>query len=278
MKVFIVGSNGFLGSNLKCSFLKNNYIVIDAPSIVPYSRDYKKWIQAVITDLQNESPDVVCVAGASQNGGDDIGAAEELFSCNILLLSAIAHALLEVQPRAHLIHFGTSWQNCESDTFRPFNLYAASKQAAEIILTHYALKGLKIGSLRLFDTYGPADTRKKILNLIYATIKNGEHLAMTEGNQEVDLVHIIDVCSAVHAINAELTNWTSCQGVMIRGSGGGIPITVKELVKRVEKKTGATANITFGDRPYRDREPMTTWKSFVKPKGWSANFTDYMAI
>ena len=57
---------------------------------------------------------------------------------------------------------------------------------------------LKVINLELFDTYGPDDSRDKIVNSAIKSFVNNINFKMTYGDQEICLLHINDVVSAIN--------------------------------------------------------------------------------
>ena len=52
-------------------------------------------------------------------------------------------------------------------------------------------------SLKIFDTYGANDTRKKLLNDLLETYKKKRSLNITSGKQYLDYVHIDDLLKLI---------------------------------------------------------------------------------
>lgn len=178
--------------------------------------------------------------------------------------------LLEAMRLANitsLVNTGTSWQHYQNSSYNPVNLYAATKQAFETIIDYYVeAHGFKVCTLKLFDTYGPNDHRKKIVSLLKNLVIHDDSLDMSPGNQLIDLVHINDVISA-YLIAAN----------KIKSPGGkhekyGISskqqITLRDLVELIEKITNQKLNIRWGVRPYRNREVLETWEKFNELPNW----------
>ena len=103
-----------------------------------------------------------------------------------------------------LINTGTSWQHFRNLEYNPVCLYAATKQAFDAILRFYVdNNALKAITLKLFDTYGPGDPRPKLVNLFQRAAASGAALAMSPGEQLIDLVYIDD------AVDASRSPWRS---------------------------------------------------------------------
>lgn len=274
MNSYVVGSSGFLGRHL-CEWFAKFGPVVSAPSFTAHDGSREEWMEAVLDAMDTASPDLVLIPGASQAGGDDSQAIDSLITSNCILPARIAQRLCERHSGAKVVVFGSSWQFADSDTFRPFNLYAASKQAGIDLLQHYALNGLKILALILFDTYGEDDVRRKLLNILVAAAEEGEAIDTTRGEQEIDLVHVDDVCQGVELAVEELSQWDTNEGVLIRGIGSGDPITVNELIERIARKVSGKLRVNLGGREYRSREVMHVYRGYEKPRGWKPQRHEY---
>jgi len=166
------------------------------------------------------------------------------------------------------INTGTSWQYYENEKYNPVNLYAASKNAFEMMLRYYQeSKPINVVNLQLYDTYGEGDQRPKLLQLLQKSAKTGEKLLMSPGEQRIDLVHIDDVVEAfILAAKYLLEDKKECFGTFAVTSGN--PIKLKELVEKYEEVLGKKLNINWGGRPYRNREVMIPWQFGVTLPGW----------
>jgi CDP-3, 6-dideoxy-D-glycero-L-glycero-4-hexulose-4-reductase len=166
------------------------------------------------------------------------------------------------------INTGTSWQHYESDAYDPVNLYASTKQAFQDILVYYAKAfDFRIITLKLFDTYGPNDHRKKIINLLLNQIKSEQPLKLTPGNQLINLVHVDDIVEA-YMIAVDLIVKDSVEKITEYGVSAENNISIESLAKLIEKLSGTDLKIIFGGLNYRYREVFTPWSNFNLLPGW----------
>jgi nucleoside-diphosphate-sugar epimerase len=251
--ICVVGSTGFLGSSLVNHFEAAGSEVAK----ISWAKTEKSQVIAQLEDLitrGNLTSLLLC--GASQVSEDDYDSASRLVESNVLYPTLAASLLLEKSPTTKLVHFGTSWQNGVGGRDETFNLYASSKSAAECLLEHFAHRGLPVISLRLFDTYGPSDPRRKLLNLAMQTIKSGSRLDTTLGKQLFELVHIRDVLRAVEL--ALDLNLAGTRELIRHDVGPRTPMTVREVMELLCEIAGVDAadHFNFGALPYRSREKM----------------------
>ena len=102
------------------------------------------------------------------------------------------------------ITFGSRWEYNQKGDYQPNSFYAATKHASDYLLQYFANKQTTIVSLKIFDTYGENDNRKKILNLLLKSYKNQTTLKLSPGKQEIDLVNILDICELVSKICTDI--------------------------------------------------------------------------
>lgn len=193
---------------------------------------------------------------------------ERLVQSNLLFSTQLAEAM-SVNQVALLVNAGTSWQHYDNQDYNPVCLYAALKQAFEAVLRFYAENnGLKVITLKLFDTYGPGDDRPKLLHLFQRIAATGETLAMSPGEQLIDLVYIDDVIDAFLLAFARLR---AAPGALYESyalsSGAALPL--RQLAAIYAGASGRPLNIEWGGRPYRPREVMTPWTGFRILPGWA---------
>ena len=179
----------------------------------------------------------------------------ELIRSNIQFSTQLLEGMLKGGSKK-IINVGSYAQHDDSEEFNPFNLYGSTKEAFQNILYFYHLAhGLSCLTLKLSDTYGPGDTRGKLIKLITDSLLEGSDLELSPGDQLIDLSHVDDVVK--HFLKAEeylsnLNEEPSWQVFFVSGER----LTVKELVINLEKIVGRKFRGSFGKRLYRDREIM----------------------
>ena len=266
--IFISGASGFLGSAVERIFFTNGYSVFPVESLRKFD-DTKSWFNYLEAELNEREPVAFINVGASQNGGDDILAVNELTMANVVCPAATASLLAKAKYKTQFITIATSWQYGSRGEYCPFNLYAASKQALNNYLEHFAKDGLKCTSLILFDTYSQEDKRRKIHRLIAESISKREALNMTEGEQVINLVHIDDAANGVYQAfvnrSNEVTNITALICWAIKSKENW---KVKELISLINEEDVMLFNL--GGREYRNREIFEIFNGYEAVPGWES--------
>jgi len=281
MITLVTGATGFVGGHLARRLIADGdevHVVVRPGSSrtrVPEGASAHVWdgtFPTLHAALRVAPPDLVFhVAGlfVDQHRPKQI---DDLIHANVLFATQLAEAM-DMVGVARLINVGTSWEHFEDADYDPVNLYAASKRAAQILLRWYSqARGLKVSTLKLFDTYGPDDRREKIWTRLARLAAEPQRLSMSPGRQSIDLVHVDDVVGALKAAGAALLRGEAPapEGYAV---SSGQPRPLREIVEIFERLAGTSFDIDWGGRPYRPREAMSPWSHGAAPPGWRPKVT-----
>jgi len=205
MKILVTGGTGFVGRNLVRKLVEKGYeihcIVRLNSNVSNIDKRAKIFrydgnIDLLIDFFQSQKFDgVVHLASLFL-------ASHTRYDIENLILSNIQFGveLLETCKISNVkwfINTGTFWQNYKNERYNPINLYAATKEAFEVIAKYYTeTSELIFTTIKLNDTYGNDDTRNKLFNLWKKIALSGEVLEMSPGEQIIDICHIDDVINA----------------------------------------------------------------------------------
>ena len=276
--VIVTGATGFIGSNLVFSLIKKGF---DVHILVRHSSDLSilgdilerctvHIYNGSIIDLKKtfsivKPSHVFHLASLFLAQHDNLNITN-LLESNVIFSTHVVEAMVS-EGVPFLINTGTSWQHYNNGSYNPVNLYAATKEAFENILEFYIqTSNLKVTTLKLFDTYGPNDPRKKLLRILYDVSITKHTLSMSAGKQKINLVYIDDVINAFeHAYN-EIPHQIDSH---LRYSVSSLNLlTLRELVVVFEDTLNVKLNINWGEREYRNREVMVPWSGGQFLKGW----------
>lgn len=173
---------------------------------------------------------------------------------------------------------GSYWQNYNSDTYNPVDLYAATKEAFEKILQYYVdAFGFRAVTLRLFDVYGEDDRRPKLWTLLRDIAGTDRSLDISAGEQMLDMVHVNDVAGAYEAAYRHLRENLGVHNEIF-GVYTGEMKSLKEIVELYKKILGKEMKLNWGARPYKDREVMRPFEGYAKLPNWENNITLEMGL
>jgi len=282
MKVLLTGVTGFVGTHLANFLIKKGYSVyglIRKPiidqgissrltNVKLYLFDDKNLI-SVISEIK---PDLVIHLASLYLTSHQYEQIGELINSNVSFPAKLLEAM-SVNNITKFINTGTSWQHYNSSSYEPVNLYAATKQAFDDIVKYYtSAKGFACITLKLFDTYGPNDTRGKLISLLDKLSCSNDSLSMSQGEQVVELTHISDVCSA-YQVAIDMISKLQAGDNYSYGVDSNSRLRLKDLVTEYERVNCVKLNIKWGERPYRDREVMQPCNNLNNIPGWEPSIS-----
>ena len=279
-RALITGATGFIGARLLSHLEAAGWqlaalarpraaLSLAAHPVALQTYSYNGETASVIDAVAEFKPDVVFHLASLFLASHGSSQVQELIAANVLFGTQLLEAMKLAGVTA-LVNTGTAWQTDADGSYNPVNLYAATKQAFEDILSYYSSAfQIHVVTLRLYDSYGPGDTRRKLLRLLLESLRTGEPLPMSPGDQVLDLVHVDDICSAFLAAAALVPGQP---GTSVYAVSGGQRRSLRQVVATLEEAAGRKLPIHFGARPYRDREVMLPWVGPALP-GWEARIS-----
>lgn len=253
-------------------------VVVRASSNLDVLREVMSKIRVHIYDgkyetlrhaLEASKPELVCHVASlflAKHKSEDVA---RLVESNLNFPLQLLEAMNALGIKKFL-NTGTSWQHYNDDDYNPVNLYAATKHAFESLLRYYSeVDGLSVITLKLFDTYGPGDTRPKLFSLLRRTASTGIPLSMSPGQQLLDLVYIDDVLDAYLLAMARIADIGKRESFAV---GSSHRISLRELVKIYGEIVGRPVPVEWGGQPYRLREVLIPWNGDCLP-GWKAKIS-----
>jgi nucleoside-diphosphate-sugar epimerase len=275
MTSVVSGGTGFIGRHLVWQLAEMGEAVhvlarpesqmADLPQTVTMHRIADpQALDALLQDLRPET----CFHLATRYVHDAASAEiPALVAANLGFAAQFADAAARSGCKA-FVNTGTASQLNTRGAYMPASLYAASKQAFEDFLVYFDRRaGLPCASVLLYDTYGPGDTRNKLLTQLIAAARTGAPIDLSPGEQEIDLLHIDDAVAGLAAAARALHGSAAHPAHYTLSSGQ--PLTIRALADLIRTNGGDRLQTNWGARPYRDGEVMQTWKGGTPPPGWA---------
>lgn len=277
-RILITGATGFIGANLSKRLVENGtevHALVRGNVTDPWlSAQLQGAIlhptncstECIVRLVKEISPETVFHLAAKASAEHSEHDLDEHIESNFSLTCRLLEGMKQSGSKK-LVNAGTFWQRNDRNTYEPYNLYAAMKQASQDLITYYAnAANISAISLLLADTYGAGDRRPKIINLLLASLSSSQRLDLTPGQQYLDLVHIDDIVEALLVAQNE-----RCKepGHRVRSVCSSSPIRLIELATLIEELSGVTLNVRWGAKPYRARETMNPRAIADILEGWS---------
>lgn len=276
MKILITGTTGFVGKNLIARMkdehelhllvrLGSSISEIGVERIYTFADD----IQELSNYLKSNEIDGIIHLASLYIAEHKSEQVKDIVLSNIYLGTALLEAC-KLAGTKWFLNTGTIWQNYNapdySDLYNPVNLYAASKQAFITMAKFYSeTTSLRFCTLKLCDTCGENDTRRKIFTLFSQIAKSGETLHMSPGEQKLDILHISDVVDGFAHLATLLNDGKNSRNEYVLSCGE--QRSLKEWAHLYEARNKVTLNINWGGREYRQREVMKPYVGNVL-EGW----------
>jgi nucleoside-diphosphate-sugar epimerase len=274
IKVLVTGATGFVGSNLVKKLVKEGchvHCVVREQSNLDQLQEvidnvtlhfYDGTLNSINIFFEKSRPDLVFHLASffiSDHSSRDLS---NLMKSNLLFGLQLLETM-DTHNVNKMVNTGTSWQHYNHNTknYNPVNLYAATKESFEKLIEYFVYaKNFQVITLKLFDTYGLNDPRKKLINLLIKTAETGEELVMSSGDQLLDLVYIDDVVNAYIIACKKLLCVNDTAYHQSYAVSSNELFTLKQLCRNMEHVLQRKLNIKWGGRPYRCREVMSPWQ------------------
>lgn len=255
-RIFITGSDGFIGSYLAAALKKLGYVVRGydtRSSIKDDVRNYRRLKSA----MAKFKPDGVVHLAAIARVEDCFYNPKDCVEINFGGTFNILEILRDYKNKygsAPWFIFGSSrevfgnpakFPVTEDAPKQPLNIYASMKVAGELLCQNYArYYGVRSRVVRFSGVYtGVTDQLKRVIpRFIIAALKN-KPLVIEGGRQFFDFVHINDAVEGVlKCINHIENNPTVFEDFSLVT---GKPMTVTDLAKLIISLTGSQSPLNF---------------------------------
>lgn len=261
MSVVVTGATGLIGRALVGEFSRagvnvvavggpTNRVKLEGPRIqwVEFNRD----AEVVGSQVACFAPEVVVHCANHYILHPQASEVDELFEANVRFPLSIVRKLLDEDIL--VVNLGTFFQYQGPNHKSPNSVYAETKQELLNVLSDLAVNNrLKLCDLTLYDTYGPADTRRKLIPLLLSAALAGEQLVIRSQDALMNILYLDDIVKAIMNV---VEHRQSGRWALFADQN----VTVRDLVSLVEHVTAMSICSSFGNdipqySPYLDVAP-----------------------
>lgn len=215
MKIFIIGSEGFIGSHCVDYFLNEKYQVygIDLKDTPHCSYQYKKILPTTIEYLdffQSIKPDICLFTSGSANVSNSFSDPFADFEANTSHVFRILDSIKKTKLNCKFINFSSAaiYGNpdklpiAESFQSNPVSPYGWHKLFSEQICKEFHnIWSIQTCNVRPFSVYGPRQTKLLFWDLSQKSRINKETIELFgTGNESRDYISIHDLVKAIEII------------------------------------------------------------------------------
>jgi len=223
-------------SNKKQEFLDKNLVVV-----VYSAHDLEQFE----FNIRQFNPNIVIHLAAYSTSADDSTAITQLIESNIIFTSHLLVALIHCNVKLFINTGSFSEYHFSREYRSPTYFYSATKSSAHYMIEYFAKKDnfLYINAI-LYTVYGKKGKTKKIIDYALESLNAIEPIAMSDGFQKFDFIHIKDVVHFYIKVIENFQNFRTSQ--IDYDVGTGQCISIREMVKILELITDKKANIKWG--------------------------------
>ena len=238
----VTGATGYIGYKVTEEILKNGdfaYAIVRESSDISKLKELEEEYgnleihsysgEECDLELSIENSDYVIHLGALYTAAHDEKATVDLINSNILFSTQVFNVVNRVNPSAVIASASTFSSLDGEGAYAPSTLYAATKQAVEIIAEYY--KSLSIRFLTFPDTYGSGDWRPKIHNIL-AKNEKWPFEFRSPSHQEMRMLHVEDIAGHIFAALED-------KGLGVKHYdiyADGVLVTLKDLSEAITDK------------------------------------------
>lgn len=205
--ILILGSSGFLGNNFLITALENGYEVVDIlrydhkknKKILKIKKKYKNYKSFFYKEfkelkkIKNKKFDFFINFATFYSEENSDKNFIKFMNSNIIFPIIILNNLnFKIKK---IINLGSMQEFFNSNSYKPKNLYAASKKAYEQFLEFYKVKHKEVQfyNIKLYETFSKSDKRKKIFPTLLNCFFKKNKFYLKNKNLELNVVHADNV-------------------------------------------------------------------------------------
>ena len=293
MKVAVLGSNSFSGSDFIDLLLEDGgyevlgvsrspekarvflpYLARDRTNFRFLQADMNHDVERLLSDLDSMRPQVVVNFAAQSEVGPSWQYPEHWFQTNTVALAKLVKALKDRQYLERYVHisspevYGTCNHSVTEDQpFAPSTPYAASKAAADMLLSTFAAQfGFPVITIRTTNVYGAHQQLFKIIPRSFIYLRKGRTIQLHGGGKAVkSYIHVRDasrglIAAITRGKIGEIYHFSPDQGYEVR-----------DIVRKICTLSGQrfeSATESVGERVGQDAAYLVDSSKARREFGW----------
>lgn len=270
MKIFITGSNGFIGSHVVKKALNCGHEIVGlrrSNNLAKIELPFQPiWVEGTLeADMRQVLEGCEAIIHLAAYGvNPNFDSWYEAFRWNVSASVNLWDQAKEVGVKRFIIAGSCSEYGRSAERYKyvpcnaplePISAYAASKAAATLAAMAFARENdLELAVLRPFHIFGEGESQERLWPSLKKSALAGEDFPMTFGEQIRDFTPVeLAAETFIHfATEAIITKGEP----VIHNIGTGRPMSLKSFAQNQWKKFGATGRLKLGEIPYRKNEVM----------------------
>jgi nucleoside-diphosphate-sugar epimerase len=143
-----------------------------------------------------------------------------------------------------MINFGSMMQHSKDEKLVSKNLYAATKNAFEMITNYYANinNKTKFYNIKFYESFGDNDKRKKIIPTIINNYKKNKTTKIVSKQLSLNIIHTDDIINSIMILlNNKITPGTYC----IKNTNN---IKISKLINTLNKLLNKKIKVKYGNK------------------------------
>jgi CDP-paratose synthetase len=264
MKILITGATGAVGTKLipyllnkgKHYILTINRNIDKAEHLFPSSNFISHTTIFNKEDIEHFKPEIILHLASYVTSSDELHEGKKLIESNILFGLELLYTLEKINSVKLFLNFGTFAEfRLGGDKINNTYLYSASKTAFRSFVEYYSNKNnFKLIHIIPYTIYGTSDEKKKIFDYIYDGFISEEPIKMSPGHQQLDFIHIDDVCNCIYTIMYSPINYKFHNQNIHLGTGKAQ--SIQEVANIMGEILNKPSKHIWGGIPYRKQEVM----------------------
>ena len=256
--LLLTGTTGFIGYNFLLFALSNNFIVIDILRSKNkdnkkikklkkiYSNNYKNIFfdsrKSLSKKLKNINVDYFINFATLYNNDHRHDQISDFIESNVTFPTLI-YDIIHYRTKK-IINFGSMMQHSRNGDLISKNLYAATKNAFEMISNYYSTinKKTKFYNIKFYESFGMNDNRKKIIPTIINNYKKNMTTKIVSKKLSLNIIHIDDIINSIMIlINNNIKSGNYC----IRNT---VDIKISDLISNLNQNLNKKIKVKYGNK------------------------------